>query len=212
MVDLARTPTRDRTSGSGKQVAIPSDLGSAVVDELVEQLSGALANKSVDQVFADGATTRVVLALFQRDIYVHEVTISNLTANALVDADTDFAIRERADGDQDLAAAGTPTERFFVEGLDAGNFPAGSSRRAGQFEAGVLGTAVTTPFGGFVLPAGSVLYAEVINNEGAGRRLGVTIEYAVADGIRLQPANIQNKVFQRVRNFRRTGRVGLLGR
>jgi hypothetical protein len=202
---------KDRVSGSGKAPRIPSDVGSAVLDELVEQAAAARAQKTVEQSVADGATARIVIGGWRQDVFIQDLALHNLTANALADADTDIALRYREDGDKNMAAAGTPVEKFFVEGFDSGNMPAGSSRYADEFQATVLGTAITTAFSPFVLPANTLLYIEVINNEGGARLFGATVEYAIMDGIRLQPHNLGVKVPQRVRNFRRGDRQTLLG-
>jgi len=205
---------RDRVSGSGREVLIPDDLGSAVVHELVEQVGVAQAQSLVQATVAPG-TVRIALGIWGKDIWVNDIAMMNLSASALVNAATTVRVAYRADGDLNLALAGIPLPSpngvFLVTGFGVGNFPAGSKRKASEFIAGTLGTAITQPFAPFVLPANHLLYVEVVSAELAARLLGFAVDYAVADGIQLQPHNLQRNVFQRVRNFNRRTRRSLFG-
>ena len=208
-------PPKDRVSGSGKGISIPSDLGSAVVDEIVEQMNAAESqlNHSLLQI-ANAATTRRALGQFRYDVLIKDIAIHNIDNAAIANAATDIRLAYRAVGDKDLSVAGTPLPAaagaMFIEGFNGATLAAGASAWGDQFKAGVLGVAVTKAFKSFILPKNNLLYIEVINTEGGAIDIAVTVTYAVHDGLNLQPRNIQNKVQQAARNFRRGDRRGVL--
>jgi len=209
-----RSPIANRPSrGSGNVVKVVDDLRSAVVHELVEQLNEAREGMRSTLTVADGATGRIILASSKYGLFIEDVAIAQQMSNALSNAATDIKIAIAPAGDvymESCPTAPLPGANgvFFAEGFGANNLAGQSEHLLSTFDA-TKTDALTQLFAGPIhLEAGDVLYAEVVNNEGAPLTLGFRADVALTDRIALQPKDWQRRITIPTRNFsRRSGRV-----
>lgn len=194
-----------QSAGSGHALGIQEDTNSAVVRELIAQLNQQEIPVTKQCIFAASGTQRKVLGSWRSDAWIKEIRFMNASAVALVNAATDILLKRCAPNDIDLVAGpATPTTVFAVEGFAAGNFPAKTALWGDEFIAGAGGNcdAVTDKRKGFIIPAGEVLYLEVINTEGV---VDVDIEVEVilvnTDRIDLLPDRLQDSVPFRNQRF-----------
>lgn len=197
----------DAVKGSAKEVKVLDDLGSALVQEIVEQLNQAEFPISKTLTAGATGTARAVIGRWRYDVWVRDLSITNAQNNAFVGANTDIALKYADADDADMVAGpSSPTTNFLVEGFNTGNFPAKTSIWGADFEAGTYGDAVTGVGRNFKIPAGKIFYAEFINNEAAQRSIEVTGMVCFTDKLNVQPGNLTANVCQAGRDFSRRTR------
>lgn len=197
------------SKGSGKTVKIMDDLRSPLVHELVEQLNEARISEKVRATVANTATVRVPLATSVNGKYIEEVLILSGASAALSNAATDIKIAVASAGDIDLESGpSSPVLVFHAEGFNSNNFPAQSQLKASEITSDDTDALTVAWTGPIILAAGEVLYAEVINTEGASINIDFTTETAVTDRLSLQPDDLSRAITLPNRRYsRKTGRT-----
>lgn len=188
---------KGQSGGSARTLPIQGDLNSAVVRELVAQLNQQEIPIVKTLVFPGNGTQRVLLGSWRHNAWIKDVRLINASTAALSNAATDILLRKCQNGDVDMEAGPTSPETVLdVEGFATGNFPAQTALWGDQFIAGAGGNcdAVTDKRKGFIVKAGEVLYAEVINTEGAAAVIGVEVVLVNTDRIEIAPSNLQDNV------------------
>lgn len=185
---------KETSKGSGRKISLLEDTNSDIVRELVNQLNVAEIPVSQSISAADGVTERVVLGSWRNEAWIREIRLINAQDNALTNAATDIIVRYCDADDVDMAAGPTsPTDILVVEGFNGANFPAETALWGDEFVAGTNCVAVTGDGVGFYVPAGKVVYAEFINNEGATREIAFQLQVTMTDYLDLKPGPIPRR-------------------
>lgn len=197
--------------GSGNKVKIIGDVGSALLSEVVDQLNktGQQMPVSVSESVGAGGVARVLLGSFRYKTYLRNLQIINAQNNDLTGAATVIRIRRCAITDCDMVAGpASPTDVLTLTGFATGAFPAKSGYWSDEIAAGATGVtdAKSGSAKGYVLDADQCLYAEFVNNEGAGRSLIFVPEVAITDFVETQPRGLQRRPHTRSRDFSRSTR------
>lgn len=186
---------KGQSGGSGRTLPIQGDLNSALVRELIAQLNQQEIPVVKTLELAGNGTARGVLGSWRYNAWIKEIRLLNEGAAALANAATDLMLKTCAHDDVNMAAGpAAPADVLLVEGFGVGNMPAKTALWGDQFLAGTNCDAVTDKRKGFIVKAGEVLYAEVINTEGAAIRVGVEVVLVNTDRIEVSPDNLQLNV------------------
>ena len=192
--------------GSGKEVRINDDLGSAVVQELVAQHNQEENVISKTLSAGAGATAYAVLGRWKQDVWVKSISIGNTQTDDFVGANTDIFLRHCLPANADFVGTPvSPTTMFGLEGFNGDTFAGPNMLWDDEF---VEGTNVTAKTGsaGVMIPAGNPFYVEFVNGEVGARSVEVTIVYSTVDRIVLEPRGMSDPYFQRNRARQRKSR------
>ena len=194
--------------GAAKTVSLIEDTGSDVVRELVRQHNEGEITINKNIVAGNGLTARAILGRWRTDAWVKDLSFLNPNAVALASLTTSISIKRCAADDADMVTGpAAATTILGLTGFDTGGLAAGKAQWGNEFVQGTNITAKTGSDRRFIVPAGEILYAELVNNEGAvppNILIEVCALVSIIDRIELNPGNLQDKPMSHTRNRRKT--------